>query len=427
MHAFEALHVDGHAIDDELCDAGSVGPELAHLAQTYCLSARALVYRQPSSEWRLFIVLLPLASRLSLMTNPIFTQLVRAWGLNLRFIGVDRLGQVYDFRNLLSDRMLATLIEWLRSEDLRHHGAAQPPADVALDILFATLARDMMTVLDKRTDDWGRHLDSRHRLEPGAPASLFDRASRFPDFLRACHEALRNQTIDVDFYGRVLRSIDLREQTLEQRAADQIENCLDPVTIAKLERAGIGKHLGCYNWLRLAPRHAPMRAHILTRLPSFASFFAEALLPMETWQPMAGDIEQLYSEHPTEEELLIQEQQDRETPSRHPVRDAPGYDLGEMASGSLSMRNVEHMMRLRRAVDSGQDRAVIQALAARFSVSENTIRLLWHDKPAALGQPPTWHLAEILRQLDALERRDWPDSRPAWESLMAQAVPAAAA
>ncbi len=100
---FESLSIDTYPIDDELADAGTVGPELAHLSHIYVRSPRALIWRNPSSEWRLFVVLLPLASRLSLMRNPIFAQLARAWGLNIRFIGIDRHQLVYDFRALLSD------------------------------------------------------------------------------------------------------------------------------------------------------------------------------------------------------------------------------------------------------------------------------------------------------------------------------------
>ena len=87
--AFQALRVDALAIDDELTDAGQVGPELAAAAQVYLRTPRALIWRAPSPDWRLFVVLLPLASRLSLMANPVFAQLAREWGLGIRFIGVD--------------------------------------------------------------------------------------------------------------------------------------------------------------------------------------------------------------------------------------------------------------------------------------------------------------------------------------------------
>ena len=58
---FEALRVDAFPVDVELQDAGVVGPELAHLASVYRRSPRALVWRNPSSDWRLFVLLPPLA------------------------------------------------------------------------------------------------------------------------------------------------------------------------------------------------------------------------------------------------------------------------------------------------------------------------------------------------------------------------------
>ncbi|MEK9721583.1 MAG: hypothetical protein VW257_11205, partial [Quisquiliibacterium sp.] len=103
---FEALRVDSHPIDEELLDAGAVGPELAHLGNVYQASSRALVWRNPSSDWSLFLLLAPIASRLSLLANPIFAQLTRAWGLNARFIAVDADGLIYDFRGLLTDSTL---------------------------------------------------------------------------------------------------------------------------------------------------------------------------------------------------------------------------------------------------------------------------------------------------------------------------------
>lgn len=433
MQNHQTLHVDALAFDQELTDVGTVGPELAHLAKVYCSSPRVIVFRQPSSEWRLFMLVLPLASRLSLLSNPVFTQLTRAWGLNLRFIGVDRNGLAYDFRSLLSDDMLHCLIDWLsagETQRLRNLDSAavqameRPPAlaDNGLDILFSGLAREMLTVLDKRRDDWGRHLNTHDRLEPGLPNNLFDRSGRYPDFLAACRDALKNQVIDVHFYGRILRSIDLREQAVDLRAAAQIEDCLDPIVMTKLNKAGAGKHLGCYNWLSLSPTHAAMRSHILSNLPSFASYFAESLLNIETWHPTAQTVEDLYSGMAEIEESLEQES------LQSGVRpQAPAYDLRRISARQETLKNAECAARLRKTIDTGQDRAVIQVLADRFDVSENTIRLLWRDKPVSLGQPPTWHLAEILKQLDQLGRHDWPVQAGDWETLMSQSVPAEAA
>lgn len=409
MREVEFLAVDGVPIDEELQDAGAVGPELAYLARCYRFSPRALLFRNPSSDWRLFVVQLPLASRLSLMTNPIFAQLTRAWGLNVRFLGVDRDQLVYDFRALLSDRTLKLLVDLLaRSHD----------ASATLDLLFDSLAEEMLTVLDRRRGDWHRHLDREHRLEPGAPASLFDRATRCPDFLAHLRTALRDEIVDVAFYGRALRSVDLREGAIDARIAAIVEASLDPITLAKLARSGAGRHLGCYNWLRLDPRHAAPRAHLLARLPAFATFFAETLVPLDARaasyasagpDPEASDITTGTSSdavHP---------------PAWH--RPPPTFDLRPLAARHDSAHSLHWAGALRRAIDAGQDRAAIEAIAQRFAVDGNLVRRIWREKPAALGQPPTWQLAQILRRLAERDERDWPADTPAWESLIASAVP----
>ncbi|MFO1299717.1 MAG: hypothetical protein U1F17_04875 [Burkholderiaceae bacterium] len=415
MKDVEFLAVDGVPIDGELQDAGTVGPELAYLARSYRHSPRALVFRNPSSDWRLFVVLLPLASRLSLMTNPIFAQLTRAWGLNVRFVGVDRDQLVYDFRALLSDRTLKLLVDLLaRSEG----------ADQTLDLLFESLADEMLTVLDRRRGDWGRHLDREHRLEPRAPASLFDRAGRCPDFLAQLRAALRDEIVDVGFYGRALRSIDLREDAIDARIAAIVESSLDAVTIAKLARSGAGKHLGCYNWLRLDPRHAAPRAHLLARLPAFATFFAETLVPLDAWAtPLgAGDAD---GDTGSDAEALDTAADAARRHARR--RQAPTFDLRPLAARQDSAHSLRWAGVLKRAIDAGQDRAVIEAIAQRFAIDDNAVRRLWRDKPAALGQPPTWQLAQILRRLGGRGERDWPADAAAWESLIASAVPIEAA
>jgi len=414
----EFLTVDGVPIDEELQDAGTVGPELAHLARSYRYSPRALVFRNPSSDWRLFVVLLPLASRLSLMTNPIFAQLTRAWGLNARFVGVDRDQLVYDFRALLSDRTLKLLVDLL---------ARTEGADGALDLLFASLADEMLTVLDRRRDDWGRHLDREHRLEPGVAASLFDRATRYPDFLARLRAALRDEIVDVGFYGRALRSIDLREDAIDARITAIVEASLDPVTLAKLARSGAGKHLGCYNWLRLDPRHAAPRAHALACLPAFATFFAETLVPLDAWSGAFddtgddGDAGDTRADAGSPDAIADAERR------RERRGQVPTFDLRPLAARQDSAHSLRWSGVLRRAIDAGQDRAVIEAIAQRFAVADNVVRRVWREKPAALGQPPTWQLAQILRRLGECGDRHWPADAPAWEVLIASAVPVEAA
>ncbi|MGD9944570.1 MAG: hypothetical protein AB7L76_19500 [Burkholderiaceae bacterium] len=407
MKDVEFFSVDRVPIDGELQDVGTVGPELAYLAHSYRSSPRALIFRNPSSDWRLFVVLLPLASRLSLMANPIFAQLTRAWGLNVRFIGIDREQLAYDFRALLSDQTLKLLVDMLaRSESADDVDAGRGRA--ALDLLFASLADEMLTVLDRRRADWGRHLDREHRLEAGVPASLFDRTGRYPDFLARLRAALRDEIIDVEFYGRALRSIDLRENAIDARVRAVIEASLDPVTLAKLARTGAGLHLGCYNWLKLDPRHAAPRAHLLARLPSFAAFFAESLVPLDAWRPETVDDQD-------DDEL----RGDAAAPRRQP----PTFDLKPLAARHDSAHSLRWAGALKRAVDAGQDRAVIEAIAQRFAVGDNVVRRVWREQPAALGQPPTWHLAQILRRLNECSERDWPADAAAWQALIASAIP----
>lgn len=410
MREFEALRVDRYPIDDELCDAGNLGPELAHLAGVYCASPRALLFRNPSSDWRLFAVLLPLGSRLTLMANPIFAQLARAWGLNVRFVGIDRDRLIHDFRALLTDRTLALLIDWLARID-QQPAPRRDDAAAGLDVLFAALAGEMLTVLERGAATRFHHLELRHRLEPEVNGTLFERGTRYPDFLHGLRGALRDGIIDVEFYGRVLRSIDLRESIVERRVAATLEASLDPVTLAKLAHCGAGQHLGCYNWLRLAPRHAAARAHVLGALPAFASFFADALVPLETWdadEPAAPG----WRDHDGDDDCA-------------PA--AANYDLPRLVARRDAAHSQHWSAVLRRAVDAGQDRHVITALARRFAVDANVIRRLWHERPHELAQPPAWQLAQILRALDGRDGRDWPQNETQWRALLAQAVPAEAA
>lgn len=409
MKDVEFFTVDAVPIDRELQDAGNTGPELAQLAASYANSPRAIVVRDPSSDWRLFVVMLPLASRLSLMTNPIFAHLTRAWGLNVRFVGVDRDQLVYDFRARLSDRTLRLLVDVLARSEVAP-GAPRPDSE-ALDVLFASLADEMLTTLDRRRDDWGRHLDREHRLEPQAAGSLFDRAGRHPDFLARLRAALRDEIIDVDFYGRTLRSIDLREDAIDARVRAVLESALDPVTLAKLSKTGAGLHLGCYNWLRIDRRHAAPRAHLLARLPSFANFFADALVPIDACAP---------ERDPADEAL--------HDDSAVPTRTArPTFELRPIAARERSAHSLYWAAALKRAIDAGQDRATIEAIAQRFAVGDNVVRRIWRERPAALGQPPTWQLGQILRQLQANGERAWPTDAAGWQALIASAVPAEAA
>ena len=388
---FQAIRVDRFPIDSELTDTGNVGPDLAAATHAYLATPRALIWHTPSPDWSLFVLLLPLATRLSLMANPIFGQLTRDWGHSIRFIGVDRHQCIYDFRSLLTDatlrRLVAALARWLH-DDETHDGLPMRAAETAtLDVLFAALGENMLTILEARRDDWGAHLAREHRLEPQAPGSLFDRPSRYPDFMAQLHQALRRELIDVAFYGKVLRSIDLREAAAEQRIAALLEGTLEPVTLVKLGRSRAGQHLGCYNWLLTGQGHAAQRAYVLGKLPAFAQFFAETLINAQA-RPRSGLV--AAAEHERRAALLRPDD----------AREA-----------------------LRQAIDSGQDRWVIEALSAHFGVEHNVLRALWRHCPTALDAPPTWHLKEILLRLNELPQRAWPRDDRQWLDLASRAVP----
>lgn len=397
---FQAIAVDGYPVDAQLTDIGTVGPETAHLARIYLGTPRALIWRHPSPDWRLFVLLVPLASRLSLMRNPIFAALVRDWGLSVRFVGIDTSQRLFDFRRLLSDSTLKKLVDaltvWLARMPLpgeRGHAAgpyaqalpttasAALHANEALDVLFAALADSMLTALESRRPDWPQHVARAHRLETGSPDSLFDRAARYPDFMASLRAALKTDTVDTAFYGRALRAIDLREESAERRIANLIEATLDAQVLDTLRRLKTGLHLGCYNWLADSPRHAGQRAYALARLPMFAQFFADTLAGG------SAACTQL-------------------TASGAPLRDAAA--LPELAH----------------AIDSGQDRAIVAALAQQFRVSDNTLRSLWRAPPDGLGIPSGWHLRHILQRLDALPARAWPQHAEGWREFAERAVPA---
>ena len=109
------------------------------------------------------------------MANPIFGQLTRDWGHSIRFIGVDRHQCIYDFRSLLTDvtlrRLVAALARWLH-DDETHDGLPMRAAETAtLDVLFAALGENMLTILEARRDDWGAHLARECRCG-GAQARL---------------------------------------------------------------------------------------------------------------------------------------------------------------------------------------------------------------------------------------------------------------
>ena len=188
------------------------------------------------------------------------------------------------------------------------------------------------------------------------------------------------------------------------------------VSLVAVERNPVGKHLGCYNWLRLDLRHAGARAYALSRLPSFGTFFAESLVTLDTLGPLSsGPDDENFGDAPATAAPPARAQQ------------VPTFDLRGLAARSDTAHSLRWGGVLKRSIDAGQDRAIIEALAQRFAVGDNVIRRLWREPPKALGIPPAWHLVQILRRLNELPERGWPASDPEWRDLIARAVPAEAA
>ena len=185
---------------------------------------------------------------------------------------------------------------------------------------------------------------------------------------------------------------------------------------AKQRRQHWAATTGC---ARPAPRGA---TRLLARLPAFATFFAETLVPLDAWAtPRDGDEDDDDAGFDAE---ALDTQADA-TRRRAQRRQAPTFDLRPLAARQDSAHSLRWGGVLKRAIDAGQDRAVIEAIAQRFAVDDNVVRRVWRDKPAALGQPPTWsgaNPAPARRAQRARLRR-----RGRLESLIASAVPIEAA
>ena len=130
---------------------------------------------------------------------------------------------------------------------------------------------------------------------------------------------------------------------------------------------------------------------MLGRLPGLAAFFAQSLVPLDA-APEGG-------------------------------LGTGGFDLRSLATRTAGAHALHWAGVLRRAIDAGQDRAVIEALARRFGVPENLLRRLWREQPPGFGQPPAWQVGPVLRQLELAGERGWPTRADQWQALLARAVP----
>jgi len=264
---FNAITVDPSSLDAELEDAGTVGPELAFIAREQRLLARAFCWRDASSDWPLLVVQIPGTEALWMLQHPVFTPIIRRWGMALRVIGISRQALAFDFRALLDDQTLARLRKSLHED----------PEKAPVDLIYQALARGMLT----RLHDAGQA--AKHLLREGflhQQPPLFEPVDgpQRPLLLKALQAALRRGQLDIGFYSRAMRVLRQREQQVQQRLSFVLEGALSALSLQACARVDPRIPWGVYNWLHRDPRHAAAREHVLTHLPWLGPWLANHLL-----------------------------------------------------------------------------------------------------------------------------------------------------
>ncbi|NCW18371.1 MAG: hypothetical protein EBW71_09280 [Betaproteobacteria bacterium] len=261
------MTVDPCAIDAELEDAGAVGPELAFIAKEQRLLPRALCWRDASSDWPLLIVQIPGTEALWMLQHPVFTPIIRRWGMALRVIGISREAMAYDFRALLSDSTLAKLRSALRDD----------PQQAPVDLIYQALAQGMLTRLHP-SGQMAKHLLREGYIHPNSEAIEPADSAHRPLLIKALQTALRRGQLDIGFYSRAMRAIRRRESLVQQRLAFIFEGALSPLSLQLCARLDPRIPWGVYNWLHRDPRHAAAREHLLRHLPWLGPWLANHLL-----------------------------------------------------------------------------------------------------------------------------------------------------
>jgi len=264
---FNAIAVDPSAIDAELEDAGTVGPELAFIAKEQRLLARAFCWHDASSDWPLLVVQIPGTEALWMLQHPVFTPIIRRWGMALRVIGISREAMAFDFRALLDDDTLARLRCALHDD----------PKHTPVDLIYQALARGMIG----RIHEEGQarlHLMREGFLHPNPNAADLPDSPQRPLLLKALQAALRRGQLDIGFYCRAMRALRQREFRVQQRLAFVFEGALSAISLQAC--AGVDPRIpwGVYNWLRRDPRHAAAREHLLRHLPWLGPWLSSHLL-----------------------------------------------------------------------------------------------------------------------------------------------------
>ncbi|MEY3477466.1 MAG: hypothetical protein RLY65_1866, partial [Pseudomonadota bacterium] len=154
------------------------------------------------------------------LQHPVFTPIIRRWGMALRVIGISREAMAFDFRALLDDQTLARLRKALHDD----------PQHAPVDLIYQTLARGMLT----RLHDAGQA--SSHLLREGflRQQGLLSQPSDGPQrplLLKALQAALRRGELDIGFYSRAMRALRQREHQVQERLAYVLEGSLCPLTL----------------------------------------------------------------------------------------------------------------------------------------------------------------------------------------------------
>ena len=264
---FNALAVDPCTIDAELEDAGSVGPELAFIAKEQRLLARAFCWHDASSDWPLLMVQIPGTEALWMLQHPVFTPIIRRWGMALRVIGISREAMAFDFRALLDDETLARLRSALHND----------PEQAPVDLIYQALARGMVSRVNE-SDDVSIHLMREGFIHPNPRITEGHDHPHRPLLLKALQSALRRGQVDIGLYSRAMRAVRRREYQVQQRLAFVLEGALSSLSLQACARIDSRIPWAVYNWLHRDPRHVAAREHVLRHLPWLGPWLASHLL-----------------------------------------------------------------------------------------------------------------------------------------------------
>ncbi|NCX11868.1 MAG: hypothetical protein EBW73_03415, partial [Betaproteobacteria bacterium] len=121
-----------------------------------------------------------------MLQHPVFTPIIRRWGMALRVIGISREAMAYDFRALLSDSTLAKLRSALRDD----------PQQAPVDLIYQALAQGMLTRLHP-SGQMAKHLLREGYIHPNSEAIEPADSAHRPLLIKALQTALRRGQLDI--------------------------------------------------------------------------------------------------------------------------------------------------------------------------------------------------------------------------------------